>query len=53
MITKSYLKHEIVHGAELSGVKRIHLHDLRHSYVKLRLKILSVKAEIPNYQWRR
>ena len=34
MVTKSYLEHEMLRGVELSGVKRIRLHDLRHPYVK-------------------
>lgn len=32
MITKSYLEKEMKRGAELSGVKKIRLHDLRHSH---------------------
>ena len=32
--TKSYLEHEMIRGCELSGVKKIRLHDLRHPYVK-------------------
>ena len=34
MVTKSYLEHEMLRGVELSGVKKIRLHDLRHPYVK-------------------
>ena len=30
--TKSYLLHEMVRGCKLSGVKRIRVHDLRHSH---------------------
>ena len=30
-ITKSYLHHEMDRGAKASGVKRIRIHDLRHS----------------------
>lgn len=33
--TKSYMEHEIVRGIKASGVKRIRLHDLRHSHVSL------------------
>lgn len=40
-VTKSYLHHEMDRGAEAAGVKRIRIHDLRHPYVKLKLKILS------------
>ena len=34
-ITKSYLHHEMDRGAKESGVKRIRVHDLRHSHVSL------------------
>jgi integrase len=34
-ITKSYLHHEMDRGAKQSGVKRIRVHDLRHSHVSL------------------
>lgn len=40
-ITKSYLEKEMIRGVELSGVKKIRLHDLRHPYVKHKLKNLS------------
>lgn len=30
--TKSYMEHEMVRGIKASGVKRIRLHDLRHSH---------------------
>ena len=39
--TKSYLSHEMIRGCKLSGVKKIRVHDIRHPYVKLKLKILS------------
>ena len=32
-ISKSYLHHEMDRGVKLSGVKRIRIHDLRHSHV--------------------
>lgn len=32
-ISKSYLHHEIDRGCKASGVKRIRIHDLRHSHV--------------------
>ena len=32
-ITKSYLHHEMSRGAKAAGVKRIRIHDLRHSHV--------------------
>ena len=31
-VTKSYLHHEMDRGAEAAGVKRIRIHDLRHSH---------------------
>lgn len=31
-ITKSYLHHEMDRGSKQSGVKRIRVHDLRHTY---------------------
>lgn len=35
MITKSYLEKEMARGVKLSGVKKIRLHDLRHSHASL------------------
>lgn len=34
-ITKSYLHHEMDRGSKAAGVKRIRIHDLRHSHVSL------------------
>lgn len=34
-ITKSYLHHEMIRGTQISGVKRIRIHDIRHSHVSL------------------
>ena len=34
-ISKGYLHHEMDRGAALAGVKRIRVHDLRHSHVSL------------------
>lgn len=33
--TKSFMEHEIVRGIKETGVKRIRLHDLRHSHASL------------------
>lgn len=33
--TKSYMEHKIIRGIKFSGVKRIRLHDLRHSHASL------------------
>ena len=34
-VTKYYLHHEMDRGAKAAGVKRIRIHDLRHSHVSL------------------
>lgn len=34
-VTKSYLHHEMDRGSKTQGVKRIRIHDLRHSHVSL------------------
>ena len=34
-VTKSFLHHELDRGCKIAGVKRIRLHDLRHSHVSL------------------
>ena len=34
-ISKSYLHHEMDRGSKAAGVKRIRIHDLRHSHVSL------------------
>ena len=33
--TRSFLEHEIIRGAKESGVRRIRIHDLRHSHASL------------------
>ena len=35
MVTKSYLNHEMERGAKQAGVKKIRVHDIRHSAVSL------------------
>lgn len=37
--TKSYLYHEMKRGSEAAGVKRIRIHDLRHSHVSLLIEM--------------
>ena len=37
--TKSYKEHEIVRGIKETGVKRIRLHDLRHSHASLLVEL--------------
>ena len=34
-ITKSYLHREMTRGADAAGIKRIRIHDLRHSHISL------------------
>jgi len=34
-VTKYYLNHEMVRGCKASGVKKIRIHDIRHSHVSL------------------
>ena len=38
-ITKSYLHHEMDRGCKASGVKRIRIHDLRHSSCALLIQL--------------
>lgn len=38
-ITKYYLEHEMKRGVEKSGVKKIRIHDLRHSHASLLISL--------------
>lgn len=38
-VSKSYLHHEMDRGAKAAGVKRIRIHDLRHSHVSLLIEM--------------
>ncbi|MDD6022234.1 MAG: site-specific integrase [Oscillospiraceae bacterium] len=38
-VTKSYLHHEMDRGAQEAGVKRIRIHDLRHSHISLLIEM--------------
>ena len=38
-LTKSYLHHEMNRGSKIAGVKRIRIHDLRHSHVSLLIEM--------------
>lgn len=38
-MTKYYLTHEMERGCKESGVKRIRVHDLRHSHVSLLIEM--------------
>lgn len=45
-ITKSYLEKEMIRGTELSGVKKIRLHDIRHSHASLLISRLGVQPNL-------
>jgi integrase len=47
-ITKSYLEHEMKRGIEVSGVKKIHLHCLRHSHASMLVQLGFSPLEIAN-----
>ncbi len=38
-VAKSYLHHEMDRGAKTAGVKRIRIHDLRHSHISLLIEM--------------
>lgn len=38
-ITKSYLQHEMARGSKAAGVKKIRIHDLRHSHISLLIEM--------------
>ena len=38
-VSKSYMHHEMDRGAKAAGVKRIRIHDLRHSHVSLLIEM--------------
>jgi integrase len=45
-VTKSYLEHEMKRGCELSGTKKIRLHDLRHSHATLLISQLGMQPNL-------
>ena len=45
-VTKSYLHREMDRGAKEAGVKRIRIHDLRHSHVSLLIDMGSTPLAI-------
>ena len=47
-ITKSYLEHEMKRGIERSGVKKIHIHCLRHSHASMLVQMGFNPMEIAN-----
>ncbi len=38
-VTKSYLHHEMDRGSKAAGVKRIRIHDIRHSHVSILIEL--------------
>jgi integrase len=38
-VTKHYLHHEMDRGAKEAGVKRIRIHDIRHSHISLLIEM--------------
>ena len=46
LITKHYLEKEMIRGVELSGVKRIRIHDLRHSHASLLISKLGAQPQL-------
>ena len=47
-ITKSYMHHELERGCKLANVKRIRIHDLRHSHVSLLIDMSFNAVDIAN-----
>lgn len=48
LITKYYLEHEMQRGIKESGVKRIRVHDLRHSHASMLIELGFSPLEIAN-----
>lgn len=46
MMTKSYIEHEMLRGIEISGVKKIRVHDLRHSHASLLISKLGAEPKL-------
>ena len=45
-VSKSYLTKKMIKGRELSGVRRIRIHDLRHSHISLLISLGFTPVEI-------
>ncbi len=39
LATKSFLHHEMDRGSQAAGVKRIRIHELRHSHISLLIEL--------------
>lgn len=48
ILTKSFLHHEMDRGCKETGVKRIRIHDLRHSHVSLLIEMGFTAVDIAN-----
>lgn len=48
MLSKGGMHHEIDRGCELSGVKRIRVHDLRHSHISMLIDMGFSPVDIAN-----
>ena len=48
MISKEFLHHEMDRGSEAAGVKRIRIHDLRHSHVSMLIDMGFSAVDIAN-----
>lgn len=46
LLTKAYLEKEMIRGCELSGVKKIRIHDLRHSHASLLISKLGAQPNL-------
>lgn len=46
IVTKSYLEKEMARGIKVSGVKKIRLHDLRHSHASLLISKLGAQPKL-------
>jgi integrase len=47
-VTKHFLHHEMKRGSKLAGVKRITIHDLRHSHISLLIDAGFTAVDIAN-----
>lgn len=45
-VTKSYLEHEIIRGSQLAGIKKIRVHDLRHSHASMLISELGAQPRL-------
>ena len=54
-VTKHFLAHEMERGCKASGVKRIRIHDIRHSHVSLLIEMgssaLAIAERIDLRRW--